>query len=131
MLRSQFLRLRPKDQPPPSDDVIQQRSAERMAGKDPKALAAVRRSNSDQVVTKAQMRAVSIPTLGIVGTANPYLREFEELRAVMPQLKLVTIEGASHGSTPGDRSSSRPSRPSSRLIPPHRANKRRRQPCKL
>jgi pimeloyl-ACP methyl ester carboxylesterase len=97
MLCSQILRLWPKDQPPPSDDVIRQRSAERMAGKDPKALAAVRRSNPDQVVTEAQMRAVTVPTLGIVGTADPYLREFEELKAAMPQLRLVAIEGASHG----------------------------------
>jgi pimeloyl-ACP methyl ester carboxylesterase len=72
-----------------------------MAGKDPKALAAVRRSNPDQVVTEAQMRAVTVPTLGIVGTADPYLREFQQLKAAMPQLELVTIEGASHGSAPG------------------------------
>ncbi len=101
MLRSQILRLWPKDQPPPSDDVIRQRSAERMAGKDPKALAAVRRSNPDQIVTEAQMRAVAVPAIGIVGTADPYLREFEQLKAAMPQLQLVTIEGASHGSAPG------------------------------
>src|SRR3954469_16881074 len=81
MLRSQILRLWPKDQPPPSDEVIRQRSAERMAGKDPKALAAVRRSNPDQVVTEAQMRIVNVPTLGIVGTADPYLREFQQLKA--------------------------------------------------
>ena len=47
------------------------------------------------------MRAVTVPTLGIVGTADPYLREFEELKAAMPQLRLVTIEGASHGAAPG------------------------------
>ena len=101
MLRSQILRLWPKDQPPPSDEVIRQRSAERMAGKDPKALAAVRRSNPDQIVTEAQMRAVTIPAIGIVGTADPYLREFQQLKSAMPQLQLVTIEGASHGSAPG------------------------------
>ncbi len=101
MLRSQILRLWPKDQPPPSDEVIRQRSAERMAGNDPKALAAVRRSNPDQIVTEAQMRAVNVPAIGIVGTADPYLREFEQLKSAMPQLQLVTIEGASHGSAPG------------------------------
>jgi pimeloyl-ACP methyl ester carboxylesterase len=100
MLRSQIVRLWPKDQPPPSDDIIRERSAQRMAGKDPKALAAVRRSNPDQVVTEAQMRAVTVPTLGIVGTADPYLREFEELKAIMPDLQLVRIEGASHGNAP-------------------------------
>ena len=101
MLRSQILRLWSRDQPPPSEEEIRRRSAEAMAGKDPRALAAVRRSNPDQVVTEAQMRAVTVPTLGIVGTADPYLREFEALKAAMPQLQLVTIPGASHGTAPG------------------------------
>lgn len=101
MLRSQIRRLWPRDQPPPSDEVIRERSARQMAGKDPRALAAVRRSNPDQVVTEAQMRAVTVPSLGIVGTADPYLREFQQLKAVMPQLELVTIEGASHNTAPG------------------------------
>jgi pimeloyl-ACP methyl ester carboxylesterase len=101
MLRSQILRLWPRDQPPPSYEVIREQSARRMAGKDNRALAAVRRSNPDQVVTEEQMRAIDVPSLGIVGTADPYLREFQQLKAVMPQLELVTIEGASHVAAPG------------------------------
>lgn len=101
MLRSQILRLWPRDQPPPTEGVLRARSAERLAGEDPRALAAVRRSNPAQVVTVAQMAAVRVPVLGVVGTADPYLREFQALRAAMPQLELVTIEGASHGSAPG------------------------------
>lgn len=101
LLTSQILRLWPQGQPAPSEAEIRRISTERMAGKDPRALAAVRRSNPDQVVTEAQMRAVTVPSLGIVGTADPYLKEFQELKAAMPQLELVTIEGASHGSAPG------------------------------
>lgn len=101
MLRSQFIRLRPRDLPPPTEEEIRADSARRLAGQDPRALAAVRRSNPDQVVTEAQMAAVTVPTLGIVGTNDPYLREFEALKRVMPQLELVTIPGASHGSAPG------------------------------
>ena len=101
MLRSQILRLWPRDQPPPGEEVVREQSARRMAGKDSRALAAVRRSNPDQVVTEGQMRAVAVPSLGIVGTADPYLREFRQLKAVMPQLELVTIEGASHVAAPG------------------------------
>jgi pimeloyl-ACP methyl ester carboxylesterase len=52
------------------------------------------------VVTLAQMAAITVPTLGVVGTADPYLGQFLELKAVMPQLDLVTIEAASHGSAP-------------------------------
>ena len=57
--------------------------------------------NPAQVVTEAQITAVAVPTLGVVGTADPYLSQFQALKAVMPQLQLVTIEGASHGSAPG------------------------------
>ncbi|PZP45402.1 MAG: alpha/beta hydrolase [Azospirillum brasilense] len=101
LLTSQILRLWPRDQPPPTEAQLRERSAQALAGKDPKALAAVRRSNPDQVVTEAQMRAVTVPVLGIVGTNDPYLRDFERLKAVMPQLELVTIPGASHGTAPG------------------------------
>ena len=100
LLRSQFLRLWPKDRPPPSEAEIRADSERRLAGQDPRALAAVRRSNPDQVITIAALAAVPMPTLGIVGTADPYLRDFERLKAAMPKLDLVTIPGASHGSAP-------------------------------
>jgi pimeloyl-ACP methyl ester carboxylesterase len=100
LLRSQFLRLWPKDRPPPSEAEIRADSERRLAGQDPLALAAVRRSNPDQVITIAALAAVPMPTLGIVGTADPYLRDFERLKAAMPKLDLVTIPGASHGSAP-------------------------------
>jgi pimeloyl-ACP methyl ester carboxylesterase len=98
VLRSQFLRLWPRDRPPPSEAEIRADSERRLAGQDPRALAAVRRSNPDQVVTIEALAAVPMPTLGIVGTADPYLRDFERLKAIMPRLELVTIPGASHGS---------------------------------
>jgi pimeloyl-ACP methyl ester carboxylesterase len=101
LLTSQIQRLWPRNEPPPTEAQVRARSAAALAGKDPRALAAVRRSNPAQVVTEAQMAAVQVPTLGVVGTADPYLREFEQLKAAMPQLELVTIDGASHGSAPG------------------------------
>ncbi len=101
MLRSQILRLWPADQPPPTEEQIRAQSARRLAGEDPLALAAARRANPAQVVTEAQMAAVRVPTLGLVGTDDPYLREFRALKAAMPQLELVTIAGATHGNAPG------------------------------
>ena len=80
---------------------IREFSAAQLVGQDPHALAAVRRSNPAQVVTETQITSVAVPTLGVVGTADPYLSQFQALKAVMPQLQLVTIEGASHGSAPG------------------------------
>lgn len=101
LLTSQILRLWPKNEAPPTEAQLRERSAQQLAGKDPRALAAVRRSNPAQVVTEAQMAAATVPTLGIVGTADPYLRDFQQLKAAMPQLQLVTVQGASHGSLPG------------------------------
>ncbi|WP_424811434.1 alpha/beta fold hydrolase [Roseococcus sp. YIM B11640] len=101
LLRSQFMRLWPRDRPPPSEAEIRADSERRLAGQDPRALAAVRRSNPDQVVPLERLAAVPVPVLGIVGTADPYLRDFERLKAAMPSLRLVTIPGASHGSAPG------------------------------
>lgn len=98
LLRSQFLRLWPRDRPPPTDDEIRADSARRLAGQDPRALAAVRRSNPDQVVAVERLAALPMPVLGIVGTADPYLRDFERLKTAMPALSLVTIPGASHSS---------------------------------
>jgi len=94
-------RLRPRDRPPPGDDEVRDSSAWQLPGQDARALAAVRRSNPDQVVSEAQMRAVQVPTLGIVGTNDAYLREFQQWKAAIPQLQLVTIAGASHGTAPG------------------------------
>jgi pimeloyl-ACP methyl ester carboxylesterase len=101
LLRSQFLRLWPRDRPPPSEAEIRADSERRLAGEDPRALAAVRRSNPDQVVRIEDLAAVPMPTLGLVGTADPYLRDFERLKAAMPRLELVTIPGASHSSAAG------------------------------
>jgi pimeloyl-ACP methyl ester carboxylesterase/uncharacterized protein YndB with AHSA1/START domain len=97
MLRSQIIRLSPPGQAPPGEEEIRKRSAERLAGQDAHALAAVRRSNRDQVVTEAQMAVVKVQTLGIVGTADPYLKDFVQLKAVMPALvRMVSIPGATH-----------------------------------
>jgi len=101
LLTSQIMRLWPRDRPPPDGAEMRERSARQLAGQDPRALAAIRRSNPAQVVTEAQMAAVRVPTLGVVGTADPYIRDFHALKAAMPQLELVTVEGASHGSLPG------------------------------
>ena len=101
LLTSQILRLWPKDQPKPSADEVKAISAKRLEGKDPKALAAVRRSNPDQVVTVAQLAALKMPVLGIVGTADPYQKDLEKVKAALPSMELVLIDGASHGSAPG------------------------------
>ena len=97
-LRTQMLRLRPKDKEPPSDEAIRTASARFLKGKDPRALAAVRRSNGDQIVKGEDIAASGVPTLGIVGSADPYLEDLRELKALMPSLEMVVIEGGTHAS---------------------------------
>src|SRR5207248_70294 len=94
LLRSQLLRLWPHDVPEPGETQLRERSARLLEGNDPLALAALRRSNCDQVVTDAQMAAVRIATLGIVGSEDPYLQRFRELQALMPELEVVVLDGA-------------------------------------
>jgi pimeloyl-ACP methyl ester carboxylesterase len=94
--RSLILRLSPPDQPKPRDDQIRQWSATILAGQDLMALAAFRRSVRDQVITEAQAAAVTVPTLGIVGSADPNLASLQALKKLRPALQLVVVEGAMH-----------------------------------
>jgi pimeloyl-ACP methyl ester carboxylesterase len=97
-LRTQMLRLRPKGKEAPTDEAIRVASARFLKGKDPRALAAVRRSNGDQIVKAEDLAASGVPTLGIVGSVDPYLEDLRELKALMPELEMVVIEGAAHAS---------------------------------
>ena len=102
-LRAQMLRLWPKDKPPPGEKAIARSSSAFLDGKDRLALAAVRRSNRGQAFETEALRGVSVPVLGIVGAADPYLASYEELSGVLPQMELVVIEGAEHAGAAGRR----------------------------
>lgn len=97
-LRSQMLRLWPKDKPPPSEKAIARSSKSYLRGKDARALAEVRRSNADQVFETSALAGVDVPLLGIVGSEDPYRASYGELLAVLPRMQLVVIEGADHPS---------------------------------
>jgi pimeloyl-ACP methyl ester carboxylesterase len=52
-------------------------------------------------VTDEQMKAVKVPSLGLIGTRDPALRELMQLKAVMPRLaRMVSLEDETHGSAP-------------------------------
>jgi pimeloyl-ACP methyl ester carboxylesterase len=69
----------------------------RLRGSDLHALAASRRGTLRITFKPEQLAATNMPVLGAVGTVDPYLKDFERLKEVMPRMKLVTIPGASHG----------------------------------
>jgi pimeloyl-ACP methyl ester carboxylesterase len=85
--------------PPMSDEEFQRRSAACFANKsfDRFALAAVGRGQATQTITRAQACAVTVPTLGAVGTLDGYLPHFRELAACRANMQLLVIDGASHG----------------------------------
>jgi pimeloyl-ACP methyl ester carboxylesterase len=101
--RSQIHRLAPLGQAKPSDEEIRQRSAACMAdpNQDRVALAALHRALGEQAFTPAQAAAVKVPTLGIVGSLDPYLRSFRELQRLRPDMRLVVVDNASHGGEAG------------------------------
>ena len=89
----------PIGEPPMSEEQFKRRSAACFANKefDRFALAALGRGQATQTITREQAAAVRVPTLGIVGSLDGYLVNFEELQKLRPDMQLVVIEGASHG----------------------------------
>ncbi len=62
------------------------------------ALAAVARGRASQAVTAAQLGAVKVATLAIVGREDPSLPGLLDVKAVMPAMgELLVLEGANHG----------------------------------
>jgi hypothetical protein len=47
---------------------------------------------------------VKVPTLGVVGSLDGYVKDFQELKNLRPDLRLVVVDGATHG---GDRGAMR------------------------
>jgi pimeloyl-ACP methyl ester carboxylesterase len=95
--RQIILSVWPPDQPPPGEDVLQQRALELSRTNDPQALAAFVKAVRGHVVTTEQVASVKVPTMGIVGTADPAIDGMRELKTVMPSLDLVVVDGATHG----------------------------------
>ena len=106
MSRNQINRLAPINGPKPSEDEIKKRSAACMAdpNQDRFAQAALARGGKDLVLTPAEVAAVKVPTLGVVGTLDGYLPDFQALKKLRPDVKIVVVDGATHG---GDHAASR------------------------
>ena len=99
--RSMILRTAPTDQPKPTDEAIQARSQQLLGRNDRLAMAAVVRSRGEQTFSAAQMATVQVPTLGLIGSADANLAAMQQLTSVLPTLKVVVIEGATHSGALG------------------------------
>src|SRR5262245_13105635 len=95
--RSRLYRQAPPNAKP-TEEEYRRREAQCRADPDfdQLSVAASLRGYHDQAVTPDQMRAVRVPTLGIVGTLDHTLNEMQELKRLRPDMKLVLLEGVSH-----------------------------------
>jgi pimeloyl-ACP methyl ester carboxylesterase len=83
------------------DDVAMALTSSAMARRnDVVALAAVVRGYKEYVVTDDQLRAVGVPLMAVVGSADPNHVAVEALKKEVPAVRVVTIEGASHAGSP-------------------------------
>ena len=82
----------------PSEAELQKRAATCRANKDfdQYATAASIRGYRDQVITPEQVKAVKVPTLGVVGSVDSALQSMQDLAKLRPDMKFVIVEGASH-----------------------------------
>jgi len=94
--RTLILSTAPTDEPPPAEAAVRARSREMLAGNDPLAHAALMRARRVLLVADADMAAVRVPTLAIIGSADPALPRVEALQSRWPALKLTVIPGATH-----------------------------------
>lgn len=93
-------RLWPKDKRPPTAAELARLNAEGLAGKDLDALACVRVSMEELATPLEALAASDEFMLGLVGTADPFHGDLEQLLRAKPSFRLVGIPGASHADAP-------------------------------
>jgi pimeloyl-ACP methyl ester carboxylesterase len=102
--RSLVIAMTPSDEPKRSEDDVRSRSNALATANDLRALAAYNRGGSRELnSTDTEVSAIKVPVLGIIGSLDN-VRSMKQLQTILPSLKLVVIEGATHA---GDRSAAR------------------------
>lgn len=101
--RSLLVALAPSDGPAPSEDRIRELSKECFADstRDRFAIAALMRSRGDNDIAPAAAARVTVPTLGIVGSADPMKQGMDSLVAIRPSVELIVLDGATHAGPRG------------------------------
>lgn len=100
-MRPLILRLAPPNEPKPSEEAIAQQSRAALGRNDALALAAVQRGNKDQVVRVAEVKALRMPLLAVVGSADPVKAGVDAFKQVKPELSVVVVDGATHSGARG------------------------------
>ena len=100
-MRPLIVRLLPPNEPKPADDVIERQSQASLGRNDALALAAVQRGNKAQAVTLAEVRALRMPLLAVIGSADPIKVGVDAFKQIKPDLTVVVIQGATHSGVRG------------------------------
>ena len=96
LYRALIVSTAPTDEPPPGEDAIRARSREIAASNDVRAHAALMRARRALLVSDAEIAALRVPTLAVVGTADPARPRVEAMRKVWPGLRVEVVPGAAH-----------------------------------
>jgi pimeloyl-ACP methyl ester carboxylesterase len=86
----------PTDEPPPTEQFVRSRSDAILAFNDRFAHAALMRSRRALLVTDEEVSRIKVPTLAVVGAADPALPRIQAMQAVWPGLELEIVPGAAH-----------------------------------
>lgn len=101
--RTLVIALAPTDAPKPSEERIKQLSKECFAdsARDRFATAALMRSRSKNDIAPSAAARATVPTLGIVGSADAMKQGMDSLVAIRPSVKLIVLDGATHAGPRG------------------------------
>lgn len=94
--------LTPPTGPPPSPEEIAAANQMILASNDPLALAAAIRGMADLQVPEAEVRAIELPVLAVVGELDPLKAGVDRLAEVLPSLEVVVLPGKDHMTAVGD-----------------------------
>jgi pimeloyl-ACP methyl ester carboxylesterase len=99
--RSLAVAIQPIGAPMPSDEELRKAVAPLAAANDVKALAAMWRGGAFLLTSDQALAAARFPMIEIIGTLDPAVSEVEPLRNAHPQIKMLALEGATHGGEQG------------------------------
>lgn len=94
--RALIVSTAPTDEPPPSEEAIRARSREIAASNDLRAHAALMRARRALLVSDADLGAVRVPTLAVVGGADPAAPRVQAMAKRWPGLEIQVVPGAAH-----------------------------------
>ena len=94
--RALIVSTAPTDEPPPSEEAIRARSREIAASADVQAHAALMRARRALLVSDAEIATVRVPSLAVVGAADPALPRVQRMRKRWPGLEVQVVAGAVH-----------------------------------